>query len=101
MRNGELVRPIIRTVKAAHGHLTRTGQLKPISPIYMRDTMCRHAHWLRFDAKKKEWVQTKAPMDVAATLLARDGVWRISGNRRRDRMSDHAIRRVAAREAGL
>ena len=77
-RGGELVRPIIRTVKAAHGHLTRTAQLKPINPVYMRDTMCRHAHWARFDGRRKEWVPTMAPMNVAETLLARDGVWRFA-----------------------
>ena len=74
-RGGELVRPIIRTVKAAHGHLTRTAQLKTINTVYLRDTMCRHAHWARFDGRKQDWVQTIAPMNVAETLLARDGVW--------------------------
>ena len=74
-RSGELVRPIIQTVKAAHGHLTRTAQLKTINPVYMRDTMCRHAHWTRFDGRRKEWVRAMAPMNVAETLLARDGVW--------------------------
>ena len=75
-RGGELVRPIIRTVKAAHGQPTETAQLKPITSVYMRDTMCRHAHWLRFNVKSGEWVPAKAPMDVAGTLLARDGVWK-------------------------
>jgi putative DNA primase/helicase len=75
-RGGELVRPIIRTVKAAHGQLTKTAQLKPINSVYMRDTMCRHAHWQRFDVRSREWAQAKAPMDVANTLLARDGVWK-------------------------
>ena len=74
-RGGELVRPIVRTVKAAHGHLTKTAQLKNINPVYMRDTMCRHAHWVRFDGRRMEWVPTMAPMNVAETLLARDGVW--------------------------
>ena len=77
-RSGELVRPIIRTVKAAHGHLTRTAQLKAINPVYMRDTMCRHAHWMRFDGRRNEWIPTMAPMNVAETLLARDGVWLFS-----------------------
>ena len=54
-RGGELVRPIIRTVNAAHGHETRTAQLKTINSVYMRDTMCRHAHWVRFDGRRKEW----------------------------------------------
>jgi hypothetical protein len=75
-RGGELVRPIIRTVKAAHGQLTRTAQLKSIVALFMRDTMCRHARWERFDQRAQEWVPTMAPMNVAATLLERDGVWR-------------------------
>ncbi len=73
-RGGELVRPIIRRVKAAHGQPTKTAQLKAVDVTYMRDTMCRHTHWLRF-AAKSGWVETKAPLDVARTLLARDGLW--------------------------
>jgi putative DNA primase/helicase len=74
-RSGELVRPIIRTVQAAHGHLTRTAQLKTISATHLRDNMCRHAHWQRFDERKAKWVKTMAPINVADTLLERDGVW--------------------------
>jgi hypothetical protein len=74
-RGGQLVRPIIRTVNAAHGRLTKTAQLKSIVPIFMRDTMCRHARWERCTPKTMAWLPTTAPMNVAATLLARDGVW--------------------------
>jgi putative DNA primase/helicase len=75
-RGGELVRPIIRAVKAAHGRLTRTALLKSVVPIFMRDTMCRHARWKRFDQRSGRWLDTMAPMTVATTLLERDGVWR-------------------------
>ena len=74
-RGGELVRPIISTVNAAHGRLTRTAQLKPVSSTFMRDTMCRHARWERFDKRESDWVQAQAPKPVAETLLDRDGVW--------------------------
>jgi hypothetical protein len=74
-RGGELVRPIVRTVKAAHGRLTKTAQLKSISAIFMRDTMCRHSHWERMDKRSGEFVKTTAPMSVATTLLERDGIW--------------------------
>lgn len=74
-RSGELVRPIIKTVKAAHGQLTKTAQLKPVSPTYLRDTICRHSLWQRFDARKNEWVKAMAPMNVAETMLDRDGKW--------------------------
>lgn len=74
-RSGELVRPIVRTVQAAHGTLTRTGQLKLVSATYLRDTMCRHAIWHRYDERKRKWARTTAPINVAETLLERDGVW--------------------------
>lgn len=74
-RGGELVRPIIRTVMAGHGQLTTTAQLKTLTSVYMRDTMCRHAHWVRFDKRGSQWVPAVAPMNVAQTLLSRDGVW--------------------------
>ena len=75
-RGGELVRPIIRTALAAHGQLTRTAQLKPICTAYMRDTMCRHAHWMKYDGRSKGFVPTMVPREVSETLLARDGVWK-------------------------
>ena len=73
-RGGELVRPVIRAVKAAHGRLTKTAQLKSVTSTYMRDTMCRHILWERFS--DGSWRSAMAPMNVAATLLDRDGVWR-------------------------
>ncbi|MGZ3348712.1 MAG: hypothetical protein ACXU89_07180 [Xanthobacteraceae bacterium] len=77
-RGGELVRPIIRIVKAAHGRLTKSAQLKAVVPLFMRDTMCRHALWERCNPKTLEWIKTMAPMNVAMTLLERDGVWGFS-----------------------
>jgi putative DNA primase/helicase len=74
-RGSDLVRPIVRTVKAADGRMTKAAQLSAVNPTYMRDTMCRHAHWERFDERRQEWVRTMAPLNVAQTLLARDGVW--------------------------
>jgi hypothetical protein len=74
-RGGQLVRPIIRTVKAAHGRLTKTAQLIAITPVFMRDTMCRHSHWARFVERTQEWLKAMAPMNVAVTLLGRDGVF--------------------------
>ena len=100
-RGGELVRPIIRTVKAAHGHLTRTAQLKTINPIYMRDTMCRHAHWVRFDGRKNGLGPDDGTHERRRNFAGTRRSLAISGNRRRDLVPDHAARWIAAREAGL
>ena len=42
-----------------------------------------------------------APMNVAETLLARDGVWAFEEIVGVIACPDHASRRIAAREAGL
>jgi hypothetical protein len=74
-RSGELVRPIISTVEAAHGQLTKTAQLKAVSATFMRDTMCRHAHWERYVKRTDEWLSAQAPKPIAETLLAREGLY--------------------------
>jgi len=76
-RGGSMVRPIISEVDASHGRRTKTAQLEPLNPIYMRDLMCRHCDWYRFDKRAGEWVRTLAPIAVANTLLARKGDWHV------------------------
>jgi putative DNA primase/helicase len=74
-RGGDLVRPIIRTVLASDDQMTNSAQLKLVSPVYMRDMICRHSIWKRWNAKEQRWVRANPPKDVAETLLHRDGDW--------------------------
>jgi hypothetical protein len=99
-RSGELVRPIITTVKAAHGHLTKTAQLKAVSPTYMRDTMCRHSIWKKFDGRKNVGRSDGADQcgrDVTCSPWEME----LPGNRRRNRDANHAARWDAIDQAGL
>jgi hypothetical protein len=75
-RGESLVRPIIREVDASHGRRTKVAQLAQLNPVYMRDLMCRHCDWYRFDKRTNEWTRMVAPMAIANTLLTRNGDWK-------------------------
>ena len=75
-RAGTLVRPIIETVDASHGRTTQVAQLKILDITYMRDLLCRHIEWRRYDGRKRDWVRTDPPLAIAATILARAGDWK-------------------------
>ena len=75
-RAGILVRPIIETVDASHGRTTQVAQLKILDSTYMRDLLCRHIEWQRYDGRKRDWVRTDPPLAIAATILARAGDWK-------------------------
>ena len=75
-RAGTLVRPIIETVDASHGRTTQVAQLKILDSTYMRDLLCRHIKWQRYDGRKRDWVRTDPPLAIAATILARAGDWK-------------------------
>ena len=42
----------------------------------MRDLLCRHINWQRYDGRKRDWVQADPPLAIAATILARAGEWK-------------------------
>jgi putative DNA primase/helicase len=76
-RGGTLVRPIIETVDATRGRRTRVAQLKVLDNVYMRDLLGRHAIWIKWDARSNGLVRINPPAEVAATVLARVGDWKV------------------------
>jgi hypothetical protein len=76
-RSRQLVRPVIEEVDATRGRRTKICQLIPVVPDYLRDLLCRSAQWQRYDARSKENVPINPPRDIAATMLARTGEWRL------------------------
>jgi hypothetical protein len=76
-RSRQLVRPVIEEVDATRGRKTKICQLIPVVPDYLRDLLCRHARWERYDARSKEYVPINPPRDIAATMLARAGEWHL------------------------
>ena len=75
-RGGMLVRPIIDEVDAANGRLTKVASLTPIDIVYLRDRLNTVKSWAR-QAKHDpgKWIPIDAPLNVAATILARKGHW--------------------------
>jgi hypothetical protein len=55
-RSRQLVRPVIEEVDATRGRKTKICQLIPVVPDYLRDLLCRHARWERFDLRSKMYV---------------------------------------------
>ncbi len=76
-RGASLVRPVISEVDASHGRRTKVAQLAQLSSIYLRDLMCRHCDFYRFDKRAGDWVRALAPIAVANTLRERNGDWNV------------------------
>ena len=72
-----LVRPVVQEVDAAHGRKTKTAQLIPVDPAYLRLILDEAARWERYSSrgKKKSWVTTDPPADIAKGILSRFGDW--------------------------
>jgi putative DNA primase/helicase len=48
-----------------------------IGEVYLRNLLCRHARWQKYSRREEEWYDVNPPAEVAATILARHGEWRI------------------------
>ena len=75
-RGKKLVRPVITPVDTFRGGTTSTAQLVAVELPYMRDALCRAAHWVKFDGRSRSWVKIHPPTEVAMVLLNRFGHWR-------------------------
>ncbi len=76
-RGGSLVRPVVEEVDAAKGRKTKIARLCPVSITTLCDHLARVATWVKFNARKRADVITDVPSDVSATILARDGEWKL------------------------
>lgn len=76
-RGGTLVRPIIDEVPGPGGRLVRVARLRPLGPDAMTDILAQTAKFQRYDERRKAWVNVDPPAKVAATLLSREGSWRL------------------------
>src|SRR4029077_14387067 len=75
-RGGKLVRPVVETVDARHGRQTNAVELRILHVPYLRDLLCRHARWTKFDGRKGGLVTVDPPEGVAKVILARTGDWK-------------------------
>ena len=76
-RGGSLVRPVVEEVEAAKGRKTKIARLCPVSVTTLCDHLARVATWVRYNARKRDMVIADVPSDVSATILARDGEWKL------------------------
>jgi putative DNA primase/helicase len=70
-----LKRPVVDEVEATKGRKAKIARFALVTPDMLRDYLSRCAHWERFNERKKDFVATDPPRDVAATILSRTGEW--------------------------
>lgn len=75
-RGRELVLPIHQEVPASKGRMTVSAGMAKITVHRMVFTLCRAAHWTRYDGRKKKVVPADPTEKIANTILARVGEWK-------------------------
>lgn len=76
-RGNALVRPILAEVRASGDHRTKVAQLHPVDAAWLRDKLTARIAFFRFDRRRDDYVPCNAPLDVANTILARVGEWKV------------------------
>ncbi|WP_419828350.1 PriCT-2 domain-containing protein [Methylobacterium sp.] len=76
-RAGALVRPVIDAVPAAKGRMTTVARMCPLTTVSLADMVARTMRVHRFDARAQDWIDINPPVEMTATLLAREGQWRV------------------------
>ncbi|MDT9598523.1 hypothetical protein [Sphingosinicella rhizophila] len=71
------MRPIVDEVQAAHGRSTKVARLAHVDADMLVDHLSRSADWVKRSARAGDYVPTDPPRNVASTILARDGEWRL------------------------
>lgn len=74
-RGGEIVRPIIEEVAAFNGRRTKIARLRSFTVDMLRDHLSRAARWEKYDGRCRKVVPTNPSIELAKTILARDGDW--------------------------
>ena len=74
-RGNTLVRPVVRPVQTFGGKTTTAAQLVEVELPYLRDTLCRNSHWVKYDGRSRKWLAIHPPVEAAQVLLKRFGDW--------------------------
>jgi hypothetical protein len=69
-RGGTLVHPVIRTVEAANGHITKIAVLKEIDKTYLRYVLSKTTNWVKYNANSKRDKPANPPVEVANMILS-------------------------------
>jgi hypothetical protein len=75
-RDTVLVRPALDEVDAKHGRKILVARLIELNVHYLRGVLCEAASWEKYNIRKKGWVRTDPPENVARLILANYGDWR-------------------------
>lgn len=76
-RAGTLVRPVTELLPSTRGDLVSVARLRPYCQDALLDVLGQTMRFQRWDERRQSFVNMDAPPRVAATLLARQGQWRL------------------------
>lgn len=75
VRGEKIVRPVLDEMPASNGRRTKVARLAEVTGAVTIDYLSRTANFVKWNARKKGYVQCDPPSDVAAIILSRDGEW--------------------------
>lgn len=76
-RGGALVRPVMEMLPSTSGELVSVARLRPYCQDALLDVLGQTMKFQRWDERRTAFVNIDVPPRVAATLLARQGQWRL------------------------
>lgn len=76
-QRGVLVRPARVALRDAKGDEVQIAAVCEMSATGLRDELCKHIEWYKYDARSEKWLRKDAPADVAEIILSRveGGPW--------------------------
>jgi hypothetical protein len=74
-RGGVLVHPILETVPASDGRNTITVKLRTVAPDLLVRWLAEAAKFVKYEMRRKKWLNTDPPRQVATTILAGADKW--------------------------
>ena len=74
--------------------MTTVARMCPLTTVSLADMAARIMQFRKFDQRSEDWVNTNPPIELTATLLAREGQWHVPGVAGRDHHADAPSRRV-------
>lgn len=79
-RGGQLVRVAMLpapSITTGVSRPTGAAMIVPVDRVFLQDILGRMGRFIRYDRRRKAWVETDAPKAAAEALLARKGFWKL------------------------
>ena len=76
-RAGSIVRPAMVRIEVADGRQIEGVRLVMVKKHHLAERLTAAAKWVKFDGRSQDFVPMDAPLKVAETYAAREGLWKL------------------------